>query len=97
MRRRCGHDALVRHHDLLADHRAAATPPAGECVVLTALILICVAGAADCTRTDAATVIRVPEQFASPIACLLHGQAYLAETALAADLRERVKIVCARS
>jgi hypothetical protein len=31
--------------------------------------------------------------------CFLHGQAYLAETSLAQDLREtdRIKIVCARS
>jgi hypothetical protein len=43
--------------------------------------------------------MRVPTEFANPMTCFLHGQAYLAETSLAQDLREndRIKIVCARS
>jgi hypothetical protein len=67
--------------------------------MLTALILICMAGAADCTRETAADVMRVPGEYAMPTTCYLHGQAFLAETSLAQDLRagERIKIICARS
>lgn len=67
--------------------------------MLTALILICLAGTADCTRETAADVMRVPGEYAMPMTCFLHGQAYLAETSLAQDLRDgdRIKIVCARS
>lgn len=71
--------------------------------MLTALVLICSMSVTpdlqDCTRDNAADVMRVPTEFASPITCFLHGQAFLAETSLAQDLREtdRIKIVCARS
>jgi hypothetical protein len=67
--------------------------------MLTALILICSVSVTpdirDCNRDNAA----VPTEFANPMTCFLHGQAYLAETSLAQDLREndRIKIVCARS
>jgi hypothetical protein len=38
----------------------------------------------------------VPEQFANPATCFMHGQAYLAETAIGRDMTpdERVKVVC---
>jgi hypothetical protein len=71
--------------------------------MLTALILICSVSVTpdirDCTRDNATDVMRVPTEFANPMTCFLHGQAYLAETSLAQDLREddRIKIVCARS
>ena len=71
--------------------------------MLTALILICSMSVTpdirDCTRDNAADVMRVPTEFANPMTCFLHGQAYLAETSLAQDLREgdSIKIVCARS
>jgi hypothetical protein len=71
--------------------------------MLTALILICSVSVTpdiqDCTRDNAADVMRVPTEFANPMTCFLPGQAYLAETSLAQDLREndRIKIVCARS
>ena len=71
--------------------------------MLTALVLICSAAVTpdvrDCTRANATAVMRVPAKFGNPAACFLHGQAYLAETSLAQDLREtdRIKIVCARS
>jgi hypothetical protein len=41
----------------------------------------------------------VPESFANPVTCFMHGQAYLAETSLGRDLteNERVKVVCVRS
>ncbi|MEN3350272.1 MAG: hypothetical protein V7632_3907 [Bradyrhizobium sp.] len=71
--------------------------------MLTALILICSVSVTpdirDCTRDNASDVMRVPTEFANPMTCFLHGQAFLAETSLAQDLREtdRIKIVCARS
>jgi hypothetical protein len=40
----------------------------------------------------------VPETYANPATCLMHAQAYLAETSLGRDLteNERVKVVCVR-
>jgi hypothetical protein len=71
--------------------------------MLTALILICSVAAIpdvrNCTRDNAAVVMRVPAHSENPVTCLMHGQAYLAETAIGQELSadERVKIVCARS
>ena len=46
--------------------------------MLTALILICslssVSDTAACTEQNAVQVLRSPETFASPVACLMHGQ-----------------------
>ena len=46
--------------------------------MLTALILICSlssgSDAAACTEQNAVQVLRSPETFASPVACLMHGQ-----------------------
>ena len=70
--------------------------------MLTALVLICsLATTPDlrgCTRDNAVDAIRVPESFGNPATCLMHSQAYLAETALGRDLgeNERVKVVCVR-
>jgi hypothetical protein len=71
--------------------------------MLTALILVCLLAQTtdlrDCTADNAIAVIRVPEAFGNPATCLMHGQAYLAHTAIAQDFGqdERVRIVCARS
>jgi hypothetical protein len=71
--------------------------------MLTALILICsltsVSDVAACTEDNAAEVLRSPEAFASPVTCLMHGQAYLANTAMGRDLsaNEVVKVMCVRS
>jgi hypothetical protein len=71
--------------------------------MLTALVLICSVSVTpdlrDCTRDNALDVMRTPVEQASPVACFLHGQAFLAETSIARDLGEtdRIKIVCARS
>ena len=68
--------------------------------MLSALILICSLAAtpdlAACTEDNATVVLRDPEAFASPVTCLMHGQAYLAGTAIGRDLRtsEAVKVVC---
>ena len=52
-----------------------------------------------CTRKNAAAEIRVPAEFGNPITCLMHAQAYLAETSIRQDLslNDRVKIICVRS
>jgi hypothetical protein len=71
--------------------------------MLTALVLICsIAATPDlrtCTRDNATAVIRVPAEFGNPFTCLMHGQAYLAETSIGQELgaADRVKVVCARS
>jgi hypothetical protein len=40
--------------------------------------------------------MRVPETYASPAACAMQGQAYVAETAIGRNLApdDRVKVVC---
>jgi hypothetical protein len=74
-----------------------------ELVMLTALVLICSLAVApdvrDCSRVNATSVMRVPAEFANPVTCLMHGQAYLAGTSIGQELadNERVKIICARS
>lgn len=71
--------------------------------MLTAMILICSLDTApdlqSCTRDTAVDALRVPESFANPATCFMHGQAYLAETSLGRDLgaNERVKVVCVRT
>ena len=70
--------------------------------MLTALILVCslatVPDLRDCTRDNALDVLQVPETFASPVTCLMHGQAYLANSVAGRDSarNEAVKVVCAR-
>lgn len=70
--------------------------------MLTAIILICsVAITPDlgaCNVNNAVTVTRLPDDFASPVTCFMHGQAYLAETSIGQDLGkdDRVKIICDR-
>jgi hypothetical protein len=68
--------------------------------MLTALILVCSIGVtpdlADCNPANARIVMRTPEAYTNPITCTMHGQAYLAETAVGRMLHkdDRVKIVC---
>ena len=71
--------------------------------MLTALVLVCSVATTprieDCTFENARTVMHVPEEFATPTVCFMHGQAYLAETSIGQTLAEgdRVKVVCKRS
>jgi hypothetical protein len=71
--------------------------------VLTALILICsLANTPDitaCDQSNAVDTMRVPEEFGNPVTCVMHGQAFLAQTELGRDIAadERVKVVCVRS
>ena len=73
-----------------------------EGAVLTALILICSITATpalrDCDARNARVAMRTPEAYASPVTCALHGQAYLAETAIGRHLNTEdwVKVVCMR-
>ena len=68
--------------------------------MLTAVVLICsvlvTPNLRDCDETNARAVMLVPEEFASPITCAMHGQAYVAGTAIGRNLAEsdRVKVVC---
>jgi hypothetical protein len=70
--------------------------------MLTALILVCsLASLPDtsaCTEDNALEVVRPSETFASPVTCLMHGQAYLADTEIGRGLgeNETVKVVCVR-
>ena len=70
--------------------------------MLTALVLICSVAVTpdlrDCTRDNATAVIRAPADFGHPFTCLMHGQAYIAETAIGQELGadDRVKVVCSR-
>jgi hypothetical protein len=71
--------------------------------MLSALVLICSVAVTpdlrDCTRENAAAVMRVPAEFRNPVTCFMHGQAYLAETSIGQELtdHDRVKVVCART
>jgi hypothetical protein len=71
--------------------------------MLMALVLVCslevTPDLADCSQTNAVTVVRLPEEFGNPTTCLMHGQAYLAETSIGRELdeTERAKVVCTRS
>ena len=68
--------------------------------MLTAVVLICSILATpnlrECDETNARAVMRVPQGFASPITCAMHGQAYVAGTAIGQSLAEsdRIKVVC---
>jgi hypothetical protein len=68
--------------------------------MLTAMILICSLAVTpdvrDCSRTNAIDVMWVPETFGNPATCFMHGQAYVAGTAIGRNLtdNERVKVVC---
>jgi hypothetical protein len=71
--------------------------------MLTAIVLVCSVAVTpdlrECTHDNATTAIRVPDQFGNPTTCLMHGQAYLAQTTIGQELadNERVKVVCVRS
>ena len=73
-----------------------------EPTMLKALILICsiaiTSDLQDCNANNAVAVARVPSEFASPVTCFMHGQAYLAETSIAQESGndDPVKIVCDR-
>jgi hypothetical protein len=74
----------------------------GAILMLIALILVCslatVSDLGDCTRDNALDVVYVPATFASPVTCLMHGQAYVANSSIGRDLaqNEAVKVVCVR-
>jgi hypothetical protein len=53
----------------------------------------------DCTRDNAAAVMRVPVRFRSPATCFTYGRAYLDESAIGRGLGsdDRIKVICART
>ena len=71
--------------------------------MLTALILVCSVAVTpelrDCDRTNAIHLLQLPEETGNPLMCMMHGQAYLAGTAIGRELREdeRVKVMCVRA
>jgi len=68
--------------------------------MLTALILVCSLAAVsnDCTRDNALDVLYVPATFDSPVTCMMHAQAYMADSSIGRDLpqNEAVKVICVR-
>jgi hypothetical protein len=70
--------------------------------MLVALILVCstsvVSDIGECAPKNARLVMRVPAEFANPITCFTHAQAYVAETSLGQELngKDLVKITCVR-
>ena len=52
----------------------------------------------DCTSDNAIAAMAVPETVESAVVCMLHGEAYIAQTELGRSLAadEVVKIVCRR-
>lgn len=68
--------------------------------MLTALVLVCSLAAtpdlAACNRDNAVDAMRVPDEFGNPATCLMHGQAYLAQTEIGRDLGpdDRIKVIC---
>jgi hypothetical protein len=80
----------------------ALQPVSLELLMLTAMILICsvanTPNIADCSRANALDVLWLPELFSNPVTCFMHGQAYVAGSAVGRDLteNERVKVVCLR-
>jgi hypothetical protein len=69
--------------------------------MLTALVLVCsttvTPDISDCTRDNAADVMRVPVDFRSPASCFMYGRAYLTEGAIGRPLGDddRVEVICA--
>jgi len=80
-------------------------------MMVTALVLICSATAIpdlrDCTRDNAAAVMRVPVRFRSSAICFMYGRAYLADATIGLLAEgtigrglggdERIKVICART
>jgi hypothetical protein len=72
-------------------------------LMMTALILVCSLAAfpdlGACTRENALHVLHVPATFQSAATCLMHGQAYLAQTSIgqSLDKGEAVKVICVRA
>lgn len=76
----------------------ALQPVSLELLMLTAMLLICsvanTPNIADCSRANALDVLWLPELFSNPVTCFMHGQAYVAGSAVGRDLpeNERVKV-----
>jgi hypothetical protein len=68
--------------------------------LFTTLVLICSLAITpdlrECNRNNAVHVVQVPEQYAVPGSCFMHGQAYVAGTSIGQQLaaNESVKVLC---
>jgi len=68
--------------------------------MLNALVLVCLLAVtpniADCDRTNATDVIWLPAASANPTTCFMHGEAYVAGTAIGRNIAsdERLKVIC---
>jgi hypothetical protein len=68
--------------------------------LFTTLVLICSLAITpdlrECNRNNAVHVVQVPEQYAVPGSCFMHGQAYVAGTSIGQQLAENesVKVLC---
>jgi hypothetical protein len=68
--------------------------------MLTALILVCSLATVsnNCTRDNALDVVYVPATFDSAAVCMMHAQAYVANSSIGRDLpkNETFKVMCLR-
>src|ERR1700730_1919833 len=64
--------------------------------MLSAIVLIGSATLHDCTIDNARVVMRLPAEYGSPAACLMHAQEVMAQTSIsrALGVDDRVKITC---
>ena len=62
--------------------------------MLSAVVLVCFVGS-PCTEASAVDRMRVPQSFATPIACMTGGQAYAASTTLV-TAGTFAKVICER-
>lgn len=67
--------------------------------MLHAVVLICSLAVTDCTEKSARDVMQPPGEFASPVTCVVHGWAYVADTDIGRTMAEdeRIVVLCPRS
>lgn len=67
--------------------------------MLHAIVLICSMAVTDCSEKNARDVILPPGEYPAPVACLMRGYAYIADTAVAGrlDFDEYAVVRCRQS
>lgn len=64
--------------------------------MIQALVLLCMVGA-ECTKENALWVLRMPQEYASPVTCAMESQARVADTYLGQEMAAdglTLKILC---